>query len=479
MSLALDRQLLFVTGKGGVGKTTVAAALGLLSAAQGRRTLVCEVDAKGSLAGAYECPALAFKPREVEPRLFAMTMDTEGSLREYLALQLRLPLVARIGPLARTLDFVASAAPGVREILTVGKLCYEVRERHYDRVIVDAAASGHVIGQLTAPQTINELVQVGIVRDQTAWMLEILDDPARTGAVIVASPEEMPVRETIELAERLRTETDIDLAAVIVNRVLPELFGRGEEAVFEKLRTGAALDHAAGRGGSRSRHRVRRCPPGGHTAPGAGRTSRDTAGRARPVRAGALRARAVRPDPRAARHGDGGRRAGRGVVHVSRRQDGAARRRSNIEQLLAAKEIVFTCGSGGVGKTTTAAALGAMAASRLGGKVLVLTVDPARRLADAMGLEAIGNVETPISRGNVRRRGRRAAGRAVGGHARHEAELGRPRSPPRAQPGDGRTDPQQQAVHEHHGALQPEPRLRGHGAALRDPRHRPLRPRHR
>lgn len=242
MSGSLDRQLLFVTGKGGVGKTTVAAALGLLSAAQGRRTLVCEVDAKGSLAGAYECPALAFKPREVEPGLFAMTMDTEGSLREYLALQLRLPLVARIGPLARTLDFVASAAPGVREILTVGKVCYEVRERHYDRVIVDAAASGHVIGQLTAPQTINELVQVGIVRDQTAWMLEILDDPARTGAVIVASPEEMPVRETIELADRLRTETDIDLAAVIVNRVLPELFGRGEEAVFEKLRSGAALD---------------------------------------------------------------------------------------------------------------------------------------------------------------------------------------------------------------------------------------------
>jgi anion-transporting ArsA/GET3 family ATPase len=164
-----------------------------------------------------------------------MTMDTEASLKEYLKLQLKLPLVARIGPLARTFDFVANAAPGVREILTVGKLCWEVRERHYDLVVVDAVASGHIVGQLTAPQSINELVQVGMVRSQTDWLLEILNDPAQTGVVIVSAPEEMPVNETIELSERLGKETGIDVAAVIVNRVLPELFGRGEEEIFEEL----------------------------------------------------------------------------------------------------------------------------------------------------------------------------------------------------------------------------------------------------
>ena len=164
-----------------------------------------------------------------------MSMDTEESLKEYLSLQLKIPLVARLGPLARTFDFVANAAPGVKEILTIGKFLWEVREDRYDLVVVDAVATGHIAGQLAAPQAIQELVQVGMVRDQTGWMLDLLGDPAQTGVVIVAAPEEMPVNETLELADRLAEDTVVDLAAVVVNRVLPELFGRGEEEVFERL----------------------------------------------------------------------------------------------------------------------------------------------------------------------------------------------------------------------------------------------------
>jgi anion-transporting ArsA/GET3 family ATPase len=234
----LDRRLLFVTGKGGVGKTTVAAALGLLGAREGKRTLVCEVDAKGNLADFYEMapPGFEAQPVQSQPNLRVMSMDTEESLKEYLSLQLKIPLLAKIGPLARTFDFLANAAPGVKEILTVGKLTWEVREQHYDLVVVDAPATGHIVGQLRAPQAINELVKVGMVRDQTGWMKDILGDPAQTGVVIVASPEEMPVTESLELIEHLREETDVDLASVVVNRVLPELFGRAEEEVFERLR---------------------------------------------------------------------------------------------------------------------------------------------------------------------------------------------------------------------------------------------------
>ncbi len=235
MNPLLDLKLLFVTGKGGVGKTTVASALALLASQRGKRVLICEVDAKGDVAGFYETSPTTFHEREVLPGLFAMTMDTEASLREYLKLQLRIPVVGRIGPLAKAFDFVATAAPGVREILTVGKFCYEVRERHYDLVVVDAPASGHIIGQLAAPQAINSLVKVGLIRTQTDWLLEILSDPRTTGLVAVCTPEEMPVNETVELAVRVRQETTVQLSAVVVNRVLPELFGRQEEAVFEAL----------------------------------------------------------------------------------------------------------------------------------------------------------------------------------------------------------------------------------------------------
>jgi anion-transporting ArsA/GET3 family ATPase len=241
----LDRRLLFVTGKGGVGKSTVTAALALLSATRGRRTLACEVDAKGDLADFYETSRPGFEAQKVASNLWHMTMDTEASLREYLHLQLHLPTVSRLGPLARVFDFVATAAPGVREILTVGKIGWEVRERHYDLVVVDAPATGHIVGQLTAPQAINDLVRVGQVREQTGWLADLLADPATTGLVIVTTPEEMPVNETIELARKVRSETNIDVAAIVVNRVLPELFSGADEEIFERISEPALSDRLA------------------------------------------------------------------------------------------------------------------------------------------------------------------------------------------------------------------------------------------
>lgn len=236
----LDRRLLVVTGKGGVGKSTVAAALSLLAARNGRRVLLVEVDAKGNLADAFEHHDVGYQPVEVHPGVLAMSMDTEASLREYLKLNLRVPVIGRIGPLARAFDFVATAAPGVKEILTIGKVLWEVREAiagtaDFDLVIVDAAASGHVVAQLGAADSIRELVDVGPVRAQTDWMVELLSDPDITAVNIVTTPEEMPVVETVELVGRLRAETSAPLGCVIVNRVLPELFTHADEVVFESL----------------------------------------------------------------------------------------------------------------------------------------------------------------------------------------------------------------------------------------------------
>jgi anion-transporting ArsA/GET3 family ATPase len=239
MTDLLDLDLVFVTGKGGVGKTTVAAALASVAAERGQRVLVCEMDAKGALATAFEVGQLQFEPTEVAPRLEAMSMSTEDSLREYLRLYVKIPFIGRLGLLASTFDFVADAAPGVKEILAVGKLCWEVKERNYDLVVVDAEASGHVVSQIGAPRVIADLVQVGLVRDQTQWMLDILEDRERTGVVVVTTPEEMPVTESIELLERLQSDTGSHTAAIVANRVLPALFDRAEQPVA------LAIDDAA------------------------------------------------------------------------------------------------------------------------------------------------------------------------------------------------------------------------------------------
>ena len=195
-----------------------------------------------------------------------MAMNTEDSLKEYLRLFVKVPLVGRIGPLARTFDFVADAAPGVKEILAVGKLAYEVRERHYDLVVVDAEASGHIVAQIGAPAVIRELVQVGMVREQTAWMTEILEDPARTGLVVVTTPEEMPVTETLDLLARLDRDTGVAPSAIVANRVLPALFDRRQVEVVDRPRatpTAAARRRRRARGapGHRRRPRHRGPPP--------------------------------------------------------------------------------------------------------------------------------------------------------------------------------------------------------------------------
>lgn len=241
----LDQRLLFFTGKGGTGKSTIAAAVAMFAAQHGKRVLLVDVDGKQTVASQFEHKPVGFDPVQVHHSIDAMAMDTEQSLREYLKLNLRIPIVGRVGPIARMFDFVATAAPGVREILTIGKIAWEVKESiaqrsNYDIVVVDAVASGHVIAHLNAARTIRDLADVGPLRSQTDWMIELLEDPVLTSVNIVTTPEEMPVAETIELVERLKTETKVPLGSIVVNRVLPELFTVDDEEVFTALRDGSA-----------------------------------------------------------------------------------------------------------------------------------------------------------------------------------------------------------------------------------------------
>jgi anion-transporting ArsA/GET3 family ATPase len=229
-SLLSDRTLLYVTGKGGVGKTTVAAALGLAAAQMGRRTIVCEVAEQDRMSRAFARHGVRPEMEvELARDLWAITIDPQRALEEWLTRQ--------VGPAVKLLShshafqYFVAAAPGAKELITIAKVWelaqpqrWDRHNRRYDLVVVDAPASGHGIAMLTTPRTFGEVARVGPIRRQAEKVSALLTDPARTGYVAVALPEEMPVNETLDLEGRLRAAVGLGLDAVVVNGMWPERF---------------------------------------------------------------------------------------------------------------------------------------------------------------------------------------------------------------------------------------------------------------
>jgi anion-transporting ArsA/GET3 family ATPase len=226
-SSLLDKRLLFVTGKGGVGKTAVAAALGLVAARRGRRTIVAEVarrdDVHRALAGDQAEP---WTEAPLGDGLFALSVDPQRAMEEYLADQLSRPL-AELLATSRVFTYLAAATPGMRELLTVGKL-WELAQPErrtpgaeaYDLVIVDAPATGHGLALLDAPRTFGEVAAAGPVSRQARIIDATLRDRALTGLVAVATPEEMPVNELGFLRGELGDRLDL----VVANAIRPDRF---------------------------------------------------------------------------------------------------------------------------------------------------------------------------------------------------------------------------------------------------------------
>jgi anion-transporting ArsA/GET3 family ATPase len=254
-----DRRLLLVSGKGGVGKSAVAAGLSILAARGGAQVLTIAMTEPHGLAGHLGIDSLGFDPVEVRPGLHGMFVDRTRSLDEYLRLQLHAPRVAPLTPLAKGLNALADTVPGIRDIITIGKVLYEEGGDRWDLVIADAPPLGQLRSYLVAPATIAGLVPVGRIREQAAGMAATLADAETSGLVLVTTPEELPVVETLEALERI---DQTPVSAVIVNRELPPL--RVGEEVLADLPPGPHRD--AGelhRGLYRSQRRWRkRLPPG-------------------------------------------------------------------------------------------------------------------------------------------------------------------------------------------------------------------------
>ena len=251
----LERRLLFVAGKGGTGKSTIAAALALLAARRGKRVLCIEVDAKGSLPFALGSEPVSFEPRVVQKGISVLELHPEQALQEYLRVYFKVPRFTRLTPLARVMDFVATGVPGTKDVLVIGKIAYEEKRMERDRpmwdlIDVDAEATGHVLPQLNAARAMLELARGGIVRAQVEWIDAILADPRRSVLTICALPEEMPVVEAIELHDRARTETRISVGACFLNRVFPVALPARALRPLERAASPARREQAgAGLGG--------------------------------------------------------------------------------------------------------------------------------------------------------------------------------------------------------------------------------------
>ncbi|HZD23465.1 MAG TPA: ArsA-related P-loop ATPase [Acidimicrobiia bacterium] len=219
----LDRRLVIVSGKGGVGKSAVATGLAIFAERHGLRVLIIEMENGGGLSAHFGTGPLRFKPTEVRPGLHAMQIVRSEALLEYLQLQLRLPGMGRFGAVARAFDALATAAPAVREIVTIGKILWEVRADRWDMVIVDAPPTGQIASYLRAPQSILELVATGRIRAQAEWMAGTLADRDQTLLLLVTLPEELPTTETLDTVAWVDRSGVVGSPIIVANRVLTEL----------------------------------------------------------------------------------------------------------------------------------------------------------------------------------------------------------------------------------------------------------------
>lgn len=219
----LDRKLIFVSGKGGVGKSAVTASLALLAARRGLRVLVIGMVEDIGVASHFAAEHLSYNAHRVRPGIDALAVYRDEALDEYLRLQLRVPRATPTKILTRALNVLAETAPGIREIVTLGKPVYELWKAEYDIVLVDAPPLGQLFSYLRAPSTIADLVPAGPIQRQAMQMHDALAEHDDTALLLVATPEELPVLETQSALDRLDREPVIRLAGIVANRVLPDL----------------------------------------------------------------------------------------------------------------------------------------------------------------------------------------------------------------------------------------------------------------
>jgi anion-transporting ArsA/GET3 family ATPase len=235
MAGLLDKRMVVVTGKGGVGKSTVSIALALAAAREGKRVILCEVASQEHLSHVFDRAELGYHEVEMEDDVWAISIDPDDAMREYVLLQLKVRAMRDLLFKSRIFGYLAAATPGLKELVTIGKiweLALDDRKvkkgQSYDLVIVDAPATGHGVGFLQTPGTFAEVARVGPMRQQAETLDKFIRNRRHTGIVVVALPEEMPVNETAKLEQDLAKRVGVKVDRIYCNGLYPERFDDSE-----------------------------------------------------------------------------------------------------------------------------------------------------------------------------------------------------------------------------------------------------------
>ena len=250
MTSVFARRLHFVVGKGGVGKTTVSSALARMLAESGRRTLAIEMEAGGRLAEMLGATPSIGTPRPVAPNLAVASIDGRVALEEYLGLVIPVKRLLSTIFSSRIYQYFVAAAPGLKELMTVGKVWYEATRREgermaWDAVVVDAPATGHGLQYLRMPQAARDTFGAGLVQREATRVVDLLQDARTTAVHLVTLAEDMPVTEALEAHAQITGPLGLPAGAVIVNRLHAGRFGSDVLAGLDRAAGTTSGDEAA------------------------------------------------------------------------------------------------------------------------------------------------------------------------------------------------------------------------------------------
>jgi len=226
----LDKKLLIVSGKGGVGKTSVAASLGLLAAKAGKKTLIAEINAAERIAEIFDIKPIGYHETPLSLNLFAINIDPKTAFEEYIVEQIHSKKIFNLVFENRFVRSFLDATPGLNELLEIGKI-WSLSDREnkpedkntvYDLIIVDAPSTGHGLAFLEVPRIVADAVRVGPLKTKSELILKLIQDPQKTLLLLVSLAEEMPVNETLEMLEKARSAAKIATGPVFVNSLFPK-----------------------------------------------------------------------------------------------------------------------------------------------------------------------------------------------------------------------------------------------------------------